>query len=132
MDKTIYHKCYKKCFQSTRRDFFISDASPYGIGVHLCNKDESGNHVIMYRVPQKHYQRLKLSTPKIKKEVLGLGFGVKRFHKYLCGRSFTVITDSLPMKLIFGEEKSIPTVIHPRLFRWSLFLSGYDYNIFYI
>lgn len=35
------------------------------------------------------------------------------------------------MKLIFSEDKHIPTAIHPRLVRWALFLSGYDYKIVY-
>lgn len=41
------------------------------------------------------------------------------------------MTYSIPVTLIFGEEKAIPSSAHPRLVRWSLFLSGYNYQIIY-
>lgn len=55
----------------------------------------------------------------------------KKNHKYLFGRHFEVYTDSLPVKLIFNAKKALPSTAHPRLLRWALFLSGYNYTIHY-
>lgn len=51
--------------------------------------------------------------------------------KYLYGRLFTILTDSMPVRLIFGEYKAMPSSVHPRVLRWVLFLSGYQYKIIF-
>lgn len=56
-------------------------------------------------------------------------YSIRKFRKYLYGRNFTVLTDSIPVTLIFGEKKAITSSAHPRLVRWSLFLSGYSCKI---
>lgn len=52
------------------------------------------------------------------------------FHQFIFGRNFQILTDSLPAKMIF-QGKEIPNTAAPRLQRWSLFLSSYDYQIIY-
>ena len=65
----------------------------------------------------------------IDKETLSIIFAVKRFHQYLFGLSFTIITDHKPLLGLFGSYKVIPAMSSSRMQRWALMLSAYDYTI---
>ena len=67
----------------------------------------------------------------MEKEALALIFGVKKFHLYLCGRTFTLVTDHKPLTTIFKPKRGTPPLAAPHLQRWSLILSAYSYNIEY-
>ena len=66
---------------------------------------------------------------QVEKEALALIFGVKRFHIYLYGRRFTLITDHKPLLSILGPKKGIPQLAAARLQRWAYLLSAYVYDI---
>lgn len=68
---------------------------------------------------------------QIQKEALALVFAVNRFHKFLCGRKFTLVTDHQPLKAIFGEKNSLPTLASSRMQRWAVILSAHQYTIKY-
>ena len=67
--------------------------------------------------------------PQIEKEALALVFGVHKFHQYLYGRKFTMVTDHKPLMAILGPKKGIPSLAAARLQRWAILLSAYNYNI---
>ena len=58
-------------------------------------------------------------------------FGVKNFHKFLCGRTFTLVTDHKPLTSILGAQSGIPTLAAARLQRWALVLATYQYKLLY-
>ena len=64
---------------------------------------------------------------QIEREALALVFGVKRFHQYLYGRKFTLLTDHRPLTTILGAKKGIPPIAAARLQRWALQLAAYSY-----
>ena len=66
---------------------------------------------------------------QIEKEALSLIFGVKKFHQFLYGRPFTMVTDHKPLTTIFRSKKGIPTVTAARLQRWAILLVAYQYQI---
>jgi len=71
------------------------------------------------------------SYAQIEREALSIVFGVKKFHHFLYGRIFTLITDHKPLLGIFNPKSAIPTLAAARMQRWALVLSAYDYEIEY-
>ena len=56
-------------------------------------------------------------------------FGIKKFHQYLYGRHFVLVTDHKPLMAILGPKKGIPLLSAARLQRWALLLAAYNYDI---
>ena len=66
---------------------------------------------------------------QVEKEALSLIFGVERFHSYLYGRSFTIVTDHKPLTAILGPKNGILLLAAARLQRWAWILLAYQYEI---
>ncbi len=66
---------------------------------------------------------------QIKKEALSLVFGVCKFHNYLYGRQFVLVTDHKPLTSILGPKKGIPPLATARLQRWAVLLLAYSYTV---
>jgi len=56
---------------------------------------------------------------------------VKKFHQYLVGHTFELVTDHQPLLSIFNPTKGIPVATANRLQRWAISLMGYTYTIRY-
>ncbi|XP_072389503.1 uncharacterized protein [Diabrotica undecimpunctata] len=67
----------------------------------------------------------------LEREALAIMFALNKFHKYLYGRKFILITDHQPLQFIFGKNKGIPISAAARITRWAITLSGYQYDIQY-
>ena len=65
----------------------------------------------------------------IQKETLSIIWGVKKFHCFLFGRKFTLVTDHQPLISIFGPKKGIRATTAARMQRYALFLQSHDYDI---
>ena len=52
-----------------------------------------------------------------------------RFHQYLYGCHFTMVTDHRPLTTILGPKKGSPPIAAARLQRWAVKLAAYSYDI---
>ena len=68
---------------------------------------------------------------QLEKEGLALVYGVRKFHNYLFGRTFTLCTDHKPLQSLLNESKPIPCMASARIQRWALTLASYEYTIKY-
>jgi hypothetical protein len=106
------------------KEFFLyTDASTFGLGAILAQKDEQGHdRVIIYAsrtlsAPEKNYSATEL-------ECLAVVWAVRYFHPYVHGQRFTLITDHSALCHLFNT--STPS---GRLARWVMKLQAYDFKI---
>ena len=67
----------------------------------------------------------------MEKEVLACVFGVTRFHAYLFGHHFTLITDNKAIMSLFDSDKLISPQASGQIQRWALKLATYEYTVWF-
>ena len=87
------------------------DASSYGAGAVLSHIINGKHQPIAFASctlteTQRNYSQLE-------KEAFSIIFGLKRFHQYLCGSSFTILTDHRPLLTLLGPHRAVPLIQLP-------------------
>ena len=106
------------------------DISPYGIGAVLSHYMLDGSEKPVTFASQTLSQTER-NYSQIEKEALAIIFAIKKFHQYLFGKRFILLTDHKPLLGLFSEKKGIPNMAAARMQRQAILLSAYDYTLKY-
>ena len=107
----------------------MADASPIGIGAILTQKENSTNaipRVICYS--SRTLSEVEKRYSQIEREALAIMWGCEKYHLYLYGKSFSVVTHDKPLTKIFNDPAHQPP---PRIERWILKLQPYEFTVEY-
>ena len=104
-----------------------ADASPYGVGAILSLKIGKDERPVCY--VSKTLNPAEKNYCQLEREGLALVFAIKRFHYYIYGQKFTLVTDHKPILSLFSLEKSISVQASGRIIRWSLMLQSYKFTL---
>ncbi len=122
----ISQDCIMAYYDPKKKTRLTVDASPYGLGAILSNVDEDGT------VGNVAYASRSLSPTEqrysqTEREALAVVWGCERFHMYLIGAQFDLVTDHKALEIIYSPKSKPPA----RIERWALRLQQYDYKIVY-
>ena len=108
-----------------------SDASSYGVDSCILHKMSHGT-----KKPIAHASRTLLPAEKhysqFEKEALEIIFAVTKFHLYLHGRFFNLLTDHKPLITIFWSKKGLSIYTANRLQTCGTILLNYNFKIEYL
>ncbi|KFD69399.1 hypothetical protein M514_18271 [Trichuris suis] len=115
-------------FDTTRPTILTCDASPYGVGAVLSQIQENRKEVTI-AFACRTLRQTERNYAQIDREALASISGVKKFHHFLYGRHFTLVTDHKPLLDLFSPSKVTPDIISRRMLRWSIMLNAYSYKL---
>ena len=103
----------------------ITDASPVGLGAVLAQKQKGEFRVIMYA--SRSLTEVERRYSQTEREALAIVWACERFHTYLYGIKFHLVTYHKPLEFLFSKRSRPPA----RIERWVLRMQVFDYTIEY-
>lgn len=113
-------------FDPNLETFVMADASPVGLGGVLFQKN-SDNIFRIICYASKSLSDVERRYAQTEREALALVWAPEKFHYYLYGKFFWLITDHKPLVTIFDKRSKSCA----RIERWKLRLMSYDYKVIF-
>ena len=110
-------------YDSNTETRLIVDASPVGLGAILEQKRKGIFRPVAYAC--RTLNAVKRRYFQIERETLAVTWDIERFHVYLYGINFTVLTDHKPLISIFKQNHEPPA----RITKWLLRLQSYTFKL---
>ena len=104
-----------------------TDASSRGLGAVLSHVDENGERPIEFI--SRTLSKAERQYSQIDREALAIHWAINKFHVYLYGNHFQLVTDHKPLVYIFDKNKKIPEMSNNRISRYAVTLMMYSYDI---
>ena len=117
-------------YDPTKEIVIAADASEYGIGAVISHRFSDGTEKAIHHACRSLTAAEK-NYGQVEKEALAITFALRKFHRYILGRHFKLLTDHKPLLAIFGSKKGVPVYTANRLQRWALIVKSYDFSIEY-
>lgn len=113
-------------FDKEARTIVIADASPVGLGAVLVQEQGGGHRVISYA--SRSLSNTERRYSQTGKEALAIVWACERYHAYLYGSDFELVTDHKPLECIFSPKSKTCA----RIERWLLRMQPYTFTVRYI
>lgn len=104
------------------------DGSPIGLGAILTQRDTKTNTVTPLYYASKALNPTESRYSQTEREALAIYWAIRKFHLYVFGKKFKVITDAKPLVPIFNKPSSRPPA---RIERWLMNLQQYQFETVY-
>ena len=104
----------------------VADASPVGLGAVLLQEQNGREVPVCYA--SRSLTPCEQRYSQTEKEALSLVWACEKFHVYLYGRRFELVTDHKPLEVIYGP-RSRPSA---RIERWVLRMQPYDFQVVHV
>ena len=114
-------------FDQTIPIIVTADSSAYGIGAVLSHRIEGQERPIFFI--SRTLTETERRYSQIEKEALALIFSLRRFHYYLWGVRFEMVTDHKPLLGLFSSDRQIPQQASGRIQRWALIMQAYQIDL---
>ena len=113
-------------FDKNAQTKVIADASPVGLGAVLVQQQGEELRVISYA--SRSLSDTERRYSQTEKEALAIVWACERFHAYLYGAEFELMTDHKPLECIFSPKSKTCA----RIERWLLRIQPYKFSVKYI
>lgn len=104
------------------------DASPFGLGAILIQRDEKSTPRIV-TCASKALSESEKNYPQTQREALAVVWGTERFRFYLLGKTFTIWTDGEANEFLFNDGHRLGKRAISRAEAWTLRLLPYKFII---
>ena len=115
-------------FKSGAETRIITDASPVGLGAVLEQKQADGLFRPIYYASRK-LSDVETRYSQFEREALAVRWACQKFHLFVYGIDFEILTDHKPLVAIFNGKHKAPNA---RLERWLLSLQPYTFTVSHI
>ena len=109
-------------FDVSAKTRVIAEASPYGIGAVLVQLQNNEQRVITYA--SRSLTQVERRYSQTEREALALVWACEKFHAYIYGLDFELVTDHKQLEAIFSPKSKPPACIE----RWVLRLQPYQFK----